>query len=305
MNRWHKLSLLLLAVMMVGLSGCQSAIRTDDLSNGPQTPLGKIEDGKDEIWIQMPGDYAVWQSLRMQSPSNTNFIDIVEWSFKTDIYPANLHTWNTLYASRSGIFAGPWHMQNSWIELYEPGGSARVSIELGFVLRKGDLSSGHWAWYQIFKDDGSYMADHLFRNCRTTSIQTVRGWVNRLWRNADGTWTWMIFLQCNDGASTVTFNTRAFAIRPNPSIWAEWEANECPTNKPYAWKSDKFSGSTIVYFRSVFYAYVPKGTDGTRTTVNLNANNFDTGHSSGGNTNCISTMPVKRQLSNGRIAIDW
>lgn len=77
MYRWHRLSFLLLAVVMLGLSGCQSTIRTNDLSDSSQTPLGKIEDGKDKIWIQMPGAYAVWQAIYLPAPSDYSSIDIV------------------------------------------------------------------------------------------------------------------------------------------------------------------------------------------------------------------------------------
>jgi hypothetical protein len=325
MYRWHRLGLLLL-VAVLGLSGCQSAIRMDDLPGGSKIPLreigGREDDKGSDFQIQSPGPWAVWQELVLQQPSNIDSIDIVEWSFRTDIYPASGHTWNTIYAPESGHAAGPWHMQNSWISLYEPGGSATVHIEFGFMLRRGDLASGHWAWYQVlggpfYMDDGQPPINLWFRNCRTSSVQTVRGWLNRLWKNADGTWKWMIFLACNNGASAVRFNTRASTAWAytsglrRPAIWAEWEANRCPTNppdpttNPYAWKSDRFSNDTIVYFRSVFYAYVPKGTEGTRTTVKLNANNFDTRGDAGSNTNCISTTPSKRQLPDGRIAIDW
>jgi hypothetical protein len=317
MYRWHRLGLLLL-VAVLGLSGCQSAVRiSDPFQNSLSRPFG--EDKGSDFQIQRPGEYAVWQALVLKRPSNYDSIDLVAWSFQTDIYPASSHSWNTQPANHLHPY-GPWHMQNSWITLYEPGGTSRVNIEFGFVLRKGDLPSGHWAWYHIFgsayMDDAKPNIDYFFRNCYTSSVQTVWGYVSRFSRNADGTWKWKLSLGCNNGGSTVMFNTPASAIIAhdpdglgmnsyNPFIWAEWEDNICPRGKPNAWRLDRFSNSGQVFFRSVFYMYVPRGEEWPWTRLELGASNFDVAHLAGASTQCISRKPAKGQLSDGRIFIRW
>lgn len=101
MYRWHKLSLLLLTVVMMGLAGCQSAIKMNDLSSGSHASLGEIEDRKDDkgsdFQIQMPSEWAVWQVLYLPPEQVPNFdsIDIVEWRFKTYLYPPRMiFRWN-------------------------------------------------------------------------------------------------------------------------------------------------------------------------------------------------------------------
>lgn len=212
-------------------------------------------------------------------------------------------------------------MQNGHLRLYEPGGSVSAKVELGFVLRKGDLSSGHWAWYQIYgflpgevyMDNNAPYYDPEARNCRSSSVQYyVQVRITRLQRNSDGTWKWMIYLQCNNGSKLVTFNTRASAIDAswgswamNPAVWAEWEFNTCPSNDPYAWKKDNFPNQKGVFFRDVYYEYVPKGTNGSRTRKLLNAADFLVGYSEGGSTLCTPTAPFKVQYQDGRIGVHW